>query len=62
MTESVGGIPGVITSYAQGPGLRVVATGAAEDDLLRVAALHDTRVDRVAMRLEDAVLAFAGRS
>ena len=62
MTESVEGIPGVISSYAQGPGLRVVATRAAEDDLLRVAALHHACVDRVAMRLEDAVLAFAGRS
>jgi hypothetical protein len=62
MTELIEEIPGVIASYAQGPGLRVVATGAAEDDLLRAAALHDARVARVAMRLEDAILAFAGRS
>src|SRR5262249_736655 len=62
MTESVEGILGVMASYAQGPGLRVVATGGAEDDLLRVAALHDARVDRVAMRLEDVVPAFVGRS
>jgi len=59
MAESVEGIPGVIASYPQGPSLRVVAAGAAEDDLLRVAALRDGSVARVAVRLEDAVLAFA---
>jgi ABC-type multidrug transport system ATPase subunit len=62
MTQSVEAIPGVIASYPQGPSLRVVATASAEEDLRRVAASHQGGVTRVAMRLEDAVLAFTGRS
>jgi ABC-2 type transport system ATP-binding protein len=62
MTQSVDAIPWVIATYPQGPNLRVVAAAPAEKNLLRVAALHQGGVARVAMRLEDAVLAFSGRS
>ena len=62
MTQSVEAIPGVIASYPQGPNLRVVAAASAEEAILRVAASHQGGVARVAMRLEDAVLAFTGRS
>ena len=62
MTQSVEVIPGVIATYPQGPSLRVVAAMSAEEDLIRVAASHQGGVARVAMRLEDAVLAFTGRS
>jgi ABC-2 type transport system ATP-binding protein len=62
MTQSVEAIPGVIATYPQGPSLRVVAAVSAEEDLLRVASVHQGGVARVAMRLEDAVLAFTGRS
>jgi ABC-type multidrug transport system ATPase subunit len=58
MTQYVEAIQGVIASYPQGPSLRVVAAVSAEEDLFRVAALHQGGVVRVAMRLEDAVLAF----
>ena len=62
MTHSVEAIRGVIASYPQGPNLRVVAGASAEEAILRLAALHQAAVARVAMRLEDAVLAFTGRS
>jgi ABC-type multidrug transport system ATPase subunit len=62
MTLSVEAIPGVIATYPQGPNLRVVAAASAEKNLLRVATLHQGGVARVAMRLEDTVLAFSGRS
>jgi ABC-type multidrug transport system ATPase subunit len=62
MTRSVDAIPGVIASYPQGPSLRVVATASAKENLLRVAASHQGGVTPVAMRLEDAVLAFTRRS
>jgi ABC-2 type transport system ATP-binding protein len=54
-------VPGVIASYPQGPGLRVVADAAAEESLGRVAGINDAGVTRVAMRLEDAVLASSKR-
>jgi ABC-type multidrug transport system ATPase subunit len=54
-------IPGVIASYPQGTGLRVVADAAAEESLRRMASIKHASVARVAMRLEDAVLAFSKR-
>jgi ABC-2 type transport system ATP-binding protein len=62
MTQSVEAIPGVLASYPQGPSLRVVAAVSAEPELVRLASLHQAGVARVAMRLEDAVLAFTGLS
>jgi ABC-2 type transport system ATP-binding protein len=52
-------VPGVIASYPQGPGLRVVADEAAEESLHRMASIKNASVAHVAMRLEDAVLAFS---
>jgi ABC-2 type transport system ATP-binding protein len=52
---------GVIASYPQGPGLRVVADPNAEESLRRMAGMLNVNLARVAMRLEDAVLAFARR-
>ena len=54
-------IPGVIASYPQGTGLRVVADAAAEESLRRVASVNHAGVAHVAMRLEDAVLASSKR-
>jgi ABC-2 type transport system ATP-binding protein len=54
-------IPGVIASYPEGTGLRVVADAAAEGSLRRMASIKHASVARVAMRLEDAVLAFSKR-
>jgi hypothetical protein len=51
-----------MATYPQGPGLRVVAYAAAENALHHVASANDAEVARVAMRLEDAVLAFSKRS
>jgi ABC-2 type transport system ATP-binding protein len=50
---------GVIASYPQGPGLRIVADPNAEESLRRVASILDVDLARVPMRLEDAVLAFS---
>ena len=55
-------VQGVIASYPQGPSLRVVADAAAEEGLRRMAGIKNASVARVAMRLEDAVLAFSRRS
>ena len=55
-------VQGVIASYPQGPSLRVVADAAAEEGLRRMASIKNASVARVAMRLEDAVLAFSRRS
>ena len=52
---------GVIASYPQGPGLRVVADPNAEESLRRVASILDVDLAHVPMRLEDAVLAFSRR-
>jgi len=61
LAEPIEATPGVIASYPQGPGLRVVAGPNAEETLRRVASIHAANVTRVAMRLEDAVLAFSRR-
>jgi ABC-2 type transport system ATP-binding protein len=52
-------VPGVIASYPQGPGLRVVADEAAEESLHRMGSIKNASVAHVAMRLEDAVLALS---
>ena len=61
LAEPIEASPGVIASYPQGPGLRVVADPNAEETLRRVASIHAASLTRVAMRLEDAVLAFSTR-
>jgi ABC-2 type transport system ATP-binding protein len=62
LARLVEAVPGVIATYPQGPGLRVVADVAAEESLRRVASVNHTGVASVAMRLEDAVLASSKRS
>ena len=59
LSESVEAAPGFVASYPQGSSLRVVADVRAEATLLRVARINDVRIARVAMQLEDAVLAFS---
>lgn len=61
LAQPVEATQGVIASYPQGPSLRVVADPNAEESLHRVASIHAANVTRVAMRLEDAVLAFSRR-
>jgi ABC-type multidrug transport system ATPase subunit len=59
LAQRIEATQGVIASYPQGPGLRVVAEANAEESLRRVASNLDVELARVAMRLEDAVLAFS---
>jgi ABC-2 type transport system ATP-binding protein len=54
-------VPGVIATYPQGPNLRVVADVAAEEALRHMASIKNFSVASVAIRLEDAVLAFSKR-
>jgi ABC-type multidrug transport system ATPase subunit len=61
LSRLVEAVPGVIATYPQGPGLRVVADAAAEESLCRVASINHAGIARVAMRLEDAVLASSKR-
>ena len=61
LARLVEAVPGVIATYPQGPGLRVVADAAAEESLRRVASVNHAGVAHVAMRLEDAVLASSTR-
>ena len=61
LAQPVEATQGVIASYPQGPSLRVVADPNAEESLRRVASIHAANVTCVAMRLEDAVLAFSTR-
>ena len=61
LARLVEAVPGVIATYPQGPGLRVVADATAEEGLRRVASVNDTGFAHVAMRLEDAVLASSKR-
>jgi hypothetical protein len=62
LAQPIEAAPGVIASYPQGPSLRVVANAEAEESLRRLASINAASVARVAMRLEDAVLAFSRRS
>ena len=59
LAQLVEAVPGVIATYPQGPALRVVADAAAEKSLRRVANVNHAGFDHVAMRLEDAVVAFS---
>ena len=57
LANDVTAVAGVVTSYPQGEGLRVVADPLAELDLRRFAAMHAASLSRAEARLEDAVLA-----
>jgi ABC-2 type transport system ATP-binding protein len=59
LARNVEAVPGVLASYPQGASLRIVAEVDVEERLHRMAALHDARLARVAMRLEDAALVHA---
>jgi ABC-2 type transport system ATP-binding protein len=61
LAQRIEATQGVIASYPQGTGLRVVADSNAEESLRRMASILDANLVRVAMRLEDAVLAFSRR-
>lgn len=61
LAASVEALPGVIASYPQGAGLRIVAQTEAEESLHRMAGAKQTSIARATMRLEDAVLAFSPR-
>ncbi len=60
--ESIDRTVGVIASYPQGAGLRIVADSEAEAALNSLASTHNLNLSRAAMRLEDAVLAFSKQS
>jgi ABC-type multidrug transport system ATPase subunit len=62
LQESIDCTAGVIASYPQGAGLRIVANSEAEAALNSLASAHNFNLSRAAMRLEDAVLAFSKQS
>jgi ABC-2 type transport system ATP-binding protein len=62
LQESIDRIEGVIASYPQGAGLRIVADSEAEAALRSLASTHNLDLSRAGMRLEDAVLAFSKKS
>ena len=62
LQESIDRTVGVIASYPQGAGLRIVADSEAEAALNSLASTHNFNLSRAAMRLEDAVLAFSKQS
>ena len=62
LQESIDRTAGVIASYPQGAGLRIVAESEAEAALHSLASTHNLNLSRAAMRLEDAVLAFSKQS
>jgi ABC-2 type transport system ATP-binding protein len=62
LQESIDRTAGVIASYPQGAGLRIVAISEAEAPLRSLARTHALNLSRTAMRLEDAVLAFSKQS
>ena len=62
LQESIDRTTGVIASYPQGASLRIVANSEAEPALNSLASTHNLNLSRVAMRLEDAVLAFSKQS
>jgi len=57
LASDVTTVAGVVASYPEGEGLRVVADPLAELDLRRFAAIHAASLCRAEARLEDAVLA-----
>ena len=62
LQESIDRTAGVIASYPQGAGLRIVADSETEAALHSLASTHNLNLSRAAMRLEDAVLAFSKQS
>jgi ABC-2 type transport system ATP-binding protein len=56
LANDVTTVAGVVASYPQGEGLRVVAHPIAEPELRRFAAMHAASLARVGARLEDAIL------
>jgi ABC-2 type transport system ATP-binding protein len=54
-------VPGVIATYPQGPGLRVVANTWAAEAVHRVATSNNASLVGVTIRLEDAVFALSRR-
>ncbi len=57
----VDGIAGVVASYPQGGGLRIVADASSQAALGRLAASHGATLECEGMRLEDAALVFSAR-
>jgi ABC-2 type transport system ATP-binding protein len=62
LQESIERTVGVIASYPQGAGLRIVANSEAEAALYSLARTYNLSLSRATMRLEDAVLAFSKQS
>lgn len=62
LQQTLEGTAGVIASYPQGESLRIVAMPEVTEILAQTARINSLSLSRVAMRLEDAVLAFSGRS
>ena len=62
LQESIDRTAGVIASYPQGAGLRIVTDLEAKAALHSLASTHNLNLSRAAMRLEDAVLAFSKQS
>jgi ABC-2 type transport system ATP-binding protein len=60
--QAIERIQGVITSYPQGESLRVVAVSDGAERLAYEAKINGINLLPVAMRLEDALLAYSGRS
>ena len=60
--DEVGAITGVVASYPQGEGLRVITDLLGEEHLRRFAALHGAGIVQVAAQLEDVVLAQCTRT
>jgi ABC-2 type transport system ATP-binding protein len=59
LAHDVTTVAGVVATYPQGEGLRVVADPGAELDLRRFAALHAASLARAGARLEDAILGWS---
>jgi hypothetical protein len=59
LASDVTTVAGVVASYPQGEGLRVVADPLAELHLRRFAAMHAASLARAGARLEDAILAWS---
>jgi len=62
LARDVDAVPGVVASYPQGASLRIVAELGTQERLGPMATKHDAKLACVAMRLEDAALAFSRRS
>jgi ABC-2 type transport system ATP-binding protein len=59
LAHDVTTVAGVVATYPQGEGLRVVADPGAELDLRRFAAMHAASLARARARLEDAILGWS---